>query len=368
MANCSSVVTPSSQSLHPLQSFALQLTAWGKGRDVVFAVDVTRSVRLNNQGRLRIEQIIRDSLQRGDTAYIVPFASDVQLTDSIAITTKDDIQKLLNQLPLQTDLNQRNTDIQKAELFVYQFLAQNNHCRLIENQGIREQAVVWLTDAPLATKTGQDWIETPAESPFLEANSNQSQLRKQWLEVLPLRARSRTIPTENNEQYQLTIVDIKPTVQEFCTPAPSGKETCFVNRYLLQQLWLPTTGLTLIILFGLGLLGLWYSWQKPWSLKIEIDGEEDDESAIKTLKSNQRLAIGDYDSAAVDYIECSGEEVRGYIERKRNKLYLIPTQNLPLFYQDQAVKRRIEITKKRFRLNCPQDQGKDFEFMIKVEK
>lgn len=365
MANCSSVVTPSAQSLHPLQSFALQLTAWGKGRDVVFAVDVTRSVRLNNQGRLRVEQIIKDTLQRRDTAYIIPFASDVQLTDSIQITTKDDIQKLLTQLPLQTDLNQRNTDIQKAELFVYQFLAQNNHCRLIENQGIREQAVVWLTDAPLGTKTGKAWIETPAESPFLRVDSNQSQLRKQWLEVLPLQARSRTIPTENNEQYQLTIVDIQPTVQEFCTPAPGGQKTCFVNRYLLQQLWLPTTGLTLIILLGLGFLGLCYSWQKPWNLKIEVD--EDDESAIKTLKSNQRLAIGDYDSTVVDYIECSGGEVRGYIERKRNKLYLIPTHGLPLFYQDQEVNKRIEITKKRFRLNCPQEQGKDFEILIKVE-
>jgi len=311
IAPATGVVTPSSQSLHSLQSLALRLTAWGQGRDVVFAVDVTRSVRLNDQGRLRVEQIIRDSLQRGDTAYIVPFASDVQLTESIKITGKNDIQKLLNQLPLQTDFNQRNTDIQQAELFVYQFLAQKNHYRLIENKGIREQAVVWLTDAPLATKTGQDWIETPAESPFLQPYSNQSQLRKQWLEVLPLQARSRTIPTENNEQYQLTIVDIQPTVQEFCTPAPSGKEICFVNRYLLQQLWFPTTGLSLILLLGLGFLGLWYSWQKPWSLKIEIDGEEDDEFALKTLKSNQHLAIGEPDGSAVDCIECSGGEVPG---------------------------------------------------------
>ncbi len=231
MKNCSSVVTPSPESLHPRQQFALELTAWGEGRDVVFAVDVTRSVQLNNQGRLRIEQIIRDSLKRGDTAYIIPFARDARLRESIEINSKDDIQTLFNQLPLQTDFNQRNTDIQQAELFVYQFLAQQNHCRLIENQGIREQAVVWLTDAPLATQAGKDWIETPAESPFLQPNSKESQLRKQWLESLPMIARSRSIPTENNEEYQLTIVDIKPTVQEFCTPAPSGQETCFVNRY-----------------------------------------------------------------------------------------------------------------------------------------
>ena len=366
MTNCSSVVTPSSQSLHPLQEFALALTAWGEGRDVVFAVDVTRSVRLNDQGRLRIEQIIRDSLQRGDTAYIVPFASQVRLKESIEITNKDEIQTVFDQLPLQTDLEARNTDIQNAELFVYQFLAQQNHCRLIENEGIREQAVVWLTDAPLATETGKDWIETPADSPFLQANSNQSQLRKQWLEVLPIDARSRNIPTENNEQYQLTIVDIKPTVQEFCTPAPSGQETCFVNRYLLQQLWLPSTGISLIIILGLVFLRLWKTWQKPWNLTIEIEDKEDEDSLVKTLKSNQRLAIGDYDGSAVDYLECPGEEVRGYLERKRNQLYLIPTLEAPIFYKDQEVRERIKLKGNRIRLNCPENHRKDFEFRIKI--
>ena len=367
MTNCSSNVSPSSQSLHPLQQFALSLTAWGEGRDVVFAVDVTRSVRLNNQGRLRIEQIIRDSLNRGDTAYIVPFATNIQVADSIKIASTDDIQKLLNQLPLQTDLEARNTDIQNAELFVYEFLAQQNHCRLIENEGIREQAVVWLTDAPLATETGRDWIETPADSPFLQPDSKESQLRKQWLESLPKTARSRSIPTENNEQYQLTIVDIKPTVQEFCTPAPSGQETCLVNRYLFQQLWLPTTGLTLILISGLVFLRLWYTWQKPWTLTIKIEGKEEEENLIKTLKNNQRLAIGDYDASAVDYLECPGEEVRGYLERKRNQLYLVPTQTAPIYYKDQEVQERIKITGKRLRLNCPKNPSQDFEFVIKLE-
>ena len=346
----------------------MALTAWGKGRDVIFAVDVTRSVRLNDQGRLRIEQIIRDSLQRGDTAYIVPFARNIQVADSIEITSKDDIQTVLNQLPLQTDLEARNTDIQNAELFVYQFLAQQNHCRLIENQSIREQAVVWLTDAPLATETGKDWIETPADSPFLQSNSNESQLRRQWLEVLPLDARSRDIPTENNEQYQLTIVDIKPTVQEFCTPAPSGKETCLVNRYLLQQLWLPTTGIILLIISAIVALGIWYNWQKPWQITIEIEGEDEEENQVKTLKGNQRLAIGDEDASAIDYIPCSGEEVRGYLERKRNQLYLVPTLEAPIFYKEKEVEKRIKLEGNRIRLNCPENHRKDFEFVIRIKK
>lgn len=47
------------------------------GRDVVIAIDLTESVGLNAEGRLRLTQIIEDSLHRGDTVYVVPFASDV---------------------------------------------------------------------------------------------------------------------------------------------------------------------------------------------------------------------------------------------------------------------------------------------------
>ena len=40
------------------------------GRDVVIALDLTESVGLNAEGRLRLTQIIEDSLQSGDTVYI----------------------------------------------------------------------------------------------------------------------------------------------------------------------------------------------------------------------------------------------------------------------------------------------------------
>jgi hypothetical protein len=349
-----------------MKQLGLQLVAWGEGRDIVFAVDVTRSVRLNNEGRLRIEQIIRDNLQPGDTVYIVPFASEAEVDKSIEISNRDTIQKIFNQIPLETDFNRKNTDIQNAELFVYQFLAQQNHCRLIQNQGIREQAVVWLTDAPLATQN--PWIETPKGSPFRQPNSQESQLRRKWLETLPLKKQFRKIPTEDEDPYQLTIVDIKPTVQEFCTPTPSEQETCLVNRYLVQQLWFPATGLTVIIILGLAFLRVRSSWQKRWNLKIEMEGqEEEDQDKGVELKGNQRLAIGDYDSSAVDYIECPGEAMRGYIERKGNQLYLVPTKLAPIFYKDQEVKKRIRITEKRLRLSCPHN-GQSFEFIIKVEK
>ncbi|MEO1670875.1 MAG: VWA domain-containing protein, partial [Cyanobacteria bacterium J06631_2] len=47
------------------------------GRDVVMAIDLTESVGLNAEGRLRLTQIIEDSLQSGDTVYLMPFATEV---------------------------------------------------------------------------------------------------------------------------------------------------------------------------------------------------------------------------------------------------------------------------------------------------
>lgn len=47
------------------------------GRDVVIAIDLTESLGLNAEGRLRLTQIIEDSSQSGDTVYVVPFASRV---------------------------------------------------------------------------------------------------------------------------------------------------------------------------------------------------------------------------------------------------------------------------------------------------
>ena len=364
--NCSSTVTPSSDSLHPLQQVALNWIAFWQGRDVVFAVDVTASVRLDDQGRLRIEQIIRDAINRGDTVYIAPFADTIEVTNIREVTSEEDIDEVLTEIPLEPDPDRANTDIQNAELFTYQFLAQQNHCRLVENDGIREQAVVWLTDAPLETETGDEWIETPADSPFRDVDSSESQLRRDWLEALPREARSRRIPTGEDQFYDLTIVDIPPTLQEFCTPAPSGEEVCFINRYLFQQLWLPTTSVLVFFVTAITLLGFWYSWQKPWRLTIELEAEEKEDYPVKFLKSNQRLAIGDQDASATDYIECPGNEIRAYLERKRNQLYLIPTQEAPIFYKDKEVTTRTKITGKRLRLNCPENK-KDFEFVVKID-
>ncbi|MFN9175880.1 MAG: hypothetical protein ACK58N_15600 [Synechocystis sp.] len=65
----------------PLNSWqALGLKAISKlqgSRDVVLAFDLTGSVDFNDEGRIRVKQIIKDSLKPGDRVYVVPFASDV---------------------------------------------------------------------------------------------------------------------------------------------------------------------------------------------------------------------------------------------------------------------------------------------------
>lgn len=47
------------------------------GRDVVLAIDLTESVGINNEGRLRLRQIVADSLQPGNLVYVVPFGSNL---------------------------------------------------------------------------------------------------------------------------------------------------------------------------------------------------------------------------------------------------------------------------------------------------
>lgn len=60
-------VTPG-QSLSPQQKMGLNLvTHLHKGRDVVLAIDLTESVGINGEGRIRLHQIIKDSLKPRDS-------------------------------------------------------------------------------------------------------------------------------------------------------------------------------------------------------------------------------------------------------------------------------------------------------------
>ncbi|MHC5599805.1 MAG: VWA domain-containing protein [Nostoc sp.] len=375
-------ITPG-QTLTSTQKVGLDLVAvLGGGRDVVLAIDLTESVGLNDEGRIRLRQIIQDSLKPGDTVYIIPFAQDVVLSEvksgvnplgtpiKFISNNQENIDKLLAKIPT-TDPKYYGTDIQQAEFTIYQGLAQINQNRLQENQYIKPQSVVWATDAPLFTQAGipsQIWIETPANSPFRIAESRESQQRQAWIKDLPIQKRSLSIKTQNNQQYKLTVIDIAPTVQEFCTPAPGNQETCLVTPYLIKKLWIPGL-ISILILIVLFLSGLkLYRLQKKWELIVDFEATAKPEDQKCSLPNNKRIAIGEYDSTCVDSIDCPGVEVRAYLERKGEKLYLVPTNLTPIYYNGKEIASRTLIDKSRFRLNCPDFRNRDYEIIIKLKK
>ena len=333
----------------------------------MLAIDLTGSVKLNDEGRLRLVQIIRDSLRPGDAVYVVPFASIVnplepqvdRLAPDVAISfegRQEDIDRILQVLPLKSSDALQNTDIQSTESIIYRGLAQLNQCRLTSSKSVRSQAVVWLTDAPLLTGPGitsSTWVETPANSSFRQKNSVESKERQEWLDALPLQVRTQKI-----SNYNLSVVDIAPTVQEFCTPAPSGQETCLINGYLVQQLWLPillSSSVTLAALVG-GTCWFkhWVSLRKAW--KLTITHATDSEGQICYLRNQQKLGIG-------SDIDCQGHDIRGYLRREGNKLFLEPVRELPIIYQNREVTKRQILTGRCVRLNYPHNSS-DLELTI----
>ncbi|KOP24238.1 hypothetical protein AMR41_22825 [Hapalosiphon sp. MRB220] len=382
----SEIVIPGKQSLSSFQKELLEIIPnipGHGGRDVVFAIDLTESVGYNDEGRTRLRQIVEDSLQPGDSVYIVPFARNTIISDTgagvnplgtsihIFNKNKENIDRVLEKIPFASDPNHYGTDIQQAELTIYQGVAQLNQNRLQKNQPIKPQSVVWLTDAPLLTKPGISsdiWKETPAESPFRIENSPESQQRKAWIQTLPLKSRSLSIKTQNNKEYTLTIIDIPPTLQELCTPAPGGRETCLVNSYLFNQLWLP--GLISLLIFTGFVLGIMklYKLQKKWELIVDFEITEQPEDQKCRLPNNKRIAIGEYDPSCVDSIDCPGAEVRAYLERKGEKLYLTPTNDAPIYLNGNEIKSRTLISNSRFRMNCPDARNREYEIVIKINK
>lgn len=383
MTENSAIIVPSPQSLSPRQQIGLNLVSYLRGRDVVLAIDLTESVGLNDEGRIRLRQIVEDSLKPGDSVYIVTFARDVSLAEVTASINplgvpiefksqnKDNVDKVLAKIPLTSDINRYNTDIQRAEFIVYQGLAQLNQNRLGQNKPIKSQSVVWVTDAPLLTQPGitsDVWVETPANSPFRIGNSPESKQRQAWIKALPIQKRSRSIITKDNREYKLTVVDIAPTIQEFCTPAPGGEETCLVNSYLIKQLWLP--GLILFLILVSTIFGVIKFWrlQKKWELIVDFEVTANPEDQKCRLPHNKKIAIGEYDPSCVDSIDSPGEEVRAYLVRKGEKLYLEPTNLAPIYYQGREVNSRIFISRSQFRLNCPDAYNREYEIVIKIKK
>ena len=377
-------ITPG-QLLTDTQRNGLQLVSLlgGGKRDVVLAIDVTESVGLNDQGRIRLRQIVADSLKAGDSVYVVPFAQNLVFDDVISVENplgipiyfsqknSENIDKILAKIPFNYDPNRYGTDIQRAELTVYQGIAQINQNRVSQNQLIKPQSVVWITDAPLFTSPGitsQVWIETPANSPFRIAESPESQERQNWLKILPLKERSLIIKNQDNKDYKLSVIDINPTVQEFCTPAPGGQETCLVNTYLIKQLWFPSLILLLLIAAGIWSLCKFARLQKKWKLEISFEDNGENEEKLCILPNNKKIAIGEDDPSCVDSIDCPGGEIRGHLQRKGEKLYLVPTPEGNIQLNNKKIISPTLITSFRFTLNCPDSRQRDYQINFKVKK
>jgi hypothetical protein len=351
------------------QKLGLKATSFFQGREIVLAVDTTQSVQLSDEGLLRIQQIVKDTLKNGDSVFIVPFASETDLSQAaIEVKDKNEINKIIDTLPLKSDPSAANTDIQKAEFVIYQKLAQLNQNRLQQKQPVKSQSVVWLTDAPLFTKTGNEWIETPAYSQFRDVNSAESRERLNWLKVLPLQERSQTIENYKGN-YKLTIVDIPVTVQEFCTPAPSGQVSCLVDSYLISQLWLPFLGSMIILGSAIALIGL-FLWNKGGKLKLEVTTDNDEPMEF-FLQHKQKLAIGGFDQGYVGTINCTGSEVRGYLQREDRNFYIVPFEpaNSAQIYKDgNLLIKKTKVSGRRINLDCPDANGREFPIEIIIDR
>lgn len=162
--NCEEITI--GESLSKNKQLGLELVSkFSGGRNVVFAVDLTESVSHDDEGKVRLKQILQDSLTKGDRVYIVPFSfqvnptnpdiNPISLSNSIIFTnSKEDIDNIIEQIPLKADITDKNTDIYQAEHFIYRNLAKINQNRLCSNQPIKPQSVVWLTDTLLKTQAG----------------------------------------------------------------------------------------------------------------------------------------------------------------------------------------------------------------------
>lgn len=335
-----SPIVPGNRPLSPLQQQALRwIGHWG-GQDVVLAIDLTESVGLNDPGRLHLRQIAEKTLTKGDTLHIIPFATTVKPPLVFDYQGVQDIPKILEAIPMNTG-SEQGTDIQCAELYVYKYLAQQNQKRLQGQQPIKAQAVIWLTDAPLNLPQGQSqrWVEAPDSTCGL-ADSPAATERTQWLNALPMTQRS-----IQPGRFQLTVVDIPATVQEFCTPKPGGGEVCLVNTYLWGQLWgqvLLGSFVGIAVLGGsLWLVSRWFRQQIPWTISVCIDGQK----YTFRLKHGQKIGLGEGVPGTLQYVPLPSLKAIGYLERQEQTLKIcgIGSDLCDLTYNGERVMRPITI-------------------------
>ena len=100
---------------------------------------------------------------------------------------------------------------------------------------------------------------------------------------------------------------------------------------------------------------------------MRATAKEDDQ--VCYLGNNQRIAIGEYEPSCADSIDTPGPEVRGYLVRKGEKLYLEPTGEAAILLNGKEISQRTLITNTgRIRLNCPDSKKGEYEILIQVKK
>ncbi len=111
----------------------------------------------------------------------------------------------------------------------------------------------------------------------------------------------------------------------------------------------------------------WKSLKTPWKLEVKFASDEEREKQKCTLKNQQKIAIGDDD---ISSIYCPGEDIRGYLERQGNQLYLRPSKKAPIYFRGREVTQATKIDNHLLKINCPDESkiNKDFDLVIQIVK
>lgn len=80
------------------------------------------------------------------------------------------------------------------------------------------------------------------------------------------------------------------------------------------------------------------------------------------------FAIGESDAKCVDEINCPGSEIRAYLERQGNQLYLVPTNLATIQWKGKEINKRTRLIGNPIQLNCPDEKDGDFYIKIKIKK
>ena len=128
-------------------------------------------------------------------------------------------------------------------------------------------------------------------------------------------------------------------------------------------------GLGTIVGVVLAIWGIihWKSLKTPWQLEVNFTSDEEREKQKCNLKNQQKIALGD---DGISSIYCPGEDIRGYLERQGNQLYLRPTKKAPIYLRGREVTQPTKIDNQRLKINCPDEskENKDFDIVIQIIK